>query len=330
MVKGRMSDKKYIMDNLLDFLLGKYDEELFELSSKVREKKYKNNVYIRGVIDISNYCVCDCKFCGNACTSKVERFRLDTTEIIDSIKAAQESGIDLIHLAAGVDGKVNDEYLMPVIKYCNDNDIVIEMAIGEKNLEIYDRLIRNGVNRFIVKFETSNKQVFENIKVCHSTYKEYIDFIKKLKEKGVSMGSGNIIGMPGTTLNDLVGDIVLLNTLDLDMVSTSVFKANKESIFWDKKDGDSNLSLRFIALVNLLYYNKKISIPTNSSFGLENKIAAMKLGANVLSVNYTKSSYEKKYSIYEGGARIRANYEKTNNYIDEAGMKLVSWKEFNK
>lgn len=326
----KLFDTEFIFENLADFLAGENDDVLFECAGKVRREKYNNDVYIRGIIDISNYCMCNCKFCGNACTSKIDRYRLKTEQIIKSIKSAQEDGVDLIHLAAGVDNKINDKYLMPVLQYCEENGIDVEMAVGIKDIEIYDRLILKGVHRFIVKFETSNKVIFEDVKVCHNLYEEYIAFIRELKKKKVFVGSGNIIGLPGTSIEDMCNDIRLLSDLDLDMVSTSVFTANKESVFCNEKNGDKNLALRFIALANLIYNRKNISIPSNSSFGLDNKIKGMQLGANVLSVNYTNAEYEKNYSIYEGGDRIRANLLKTKEYINSAGMRCVSWKEFKK
>jgi len=90
------------------------------------------------------------------------------------------------------------------------------------------------------------------------------------------------------------------------------------------------LSLRFVSIILLLQKNRRISIPTNSSFGLDNKVKALSLGANVLSVNYTNKDFEKNYSIYDGSLRYRADFEKTLSFIREAGMERIAWKEFKK
>ncbi len=222
------------------------------------------------------------------------------------------------------------EYLEPIIEYCNANGINLEMAIGIKNIEVYKRIMDMGAKRFILKFETSNKDVFEDVKDCHCSFDDYIAFIKLLKKNGAHIGSGNIIGLPGTTIRDIANDIKLINDLDLNMISTSIFIPNKESVFANEKTGDRELALRYISIMTLLQRDRRISIPTNSSFGLNNKIKALKLGANVLSVNYTNTDYEKKYSIYDGAARYRADLDKTKNYIKQAGMDCISWREFKK
>lgn len=323
--KGNLSK-----DDTISILTGEYDEELFEEARKVRENNYNNMVYVRGIIDVSNYCMCTCKFCGNSCATITDRYRLTSNQIIDSIKVAQEDEIDLIHLASGLDYRINEAYLDPILNYCNENGIEVEMAVGIKDIEVYKNLIGLGAKRFIMKFETSNEAVFNDVKNCHSTYEEYISFIKELKELDVCVGSGNIIGLPGTTLEDVSNDIELLKDLNLNMISTSVFTPNKESAFANEKRGNKQLALRFVSIILLLQKDRRISIPTNSSFGLDNKVKALSLGANVLSVNYTNKDFEKNYSIYDGGARYRADFEKTLNFIREAGMQRIAWKEFKK
>lgn len=326
----KLSRKEYGLEEIAYLLEGNADEELFNLSSKIRTLTVGEKVYLRGIIDVSNYCSCDCKFCGNACSSQITRYRLLPEQIIDSIKVAQQDGIDLIHLASGLDSKINYEYLKPVIDYCKKNDIDMELAIGKKDISVYQEFINNGVNRFILKFETSNKEVFDDVKDCDCVLNDYLDFIIELKNRGAMVGSGNIIGLPNLSTYDICNDINLLCTLNLDMISTSVFVPNKESIYANAKRGDGAIALRFIAIINILMSNKRISIPTNSSYGTDNKIYAIKLGANVLSVNYTNEKFEKNYSIYDGSSRYRANLSNNKNYINLAGMECVTWKEFKK
>ena len=325
LISGKASVEEYAF-----VLSGNIDEELFTMATKIRREKYKNYVYVRGVIDISNYCVCNCKFCGNAVTSSINRYRMGQKEIISCIDNAVNAGVDIIHLASGTDLQIDYNFLEPIIDYCHTNDIGIELAIGIRDISIYEKLYNFGVKRFILKFETSNPRLFQHIKKCNHTFNEYIEFIEKIRDIGGEIGSGNIVGLPGQQILDIANDIEIIRNLKLSMISTSVFIPNEESIFKGEKSGDRDIALRLIALNNILNCDKKISIPTNSTLGVKNKIEAMKIGANVITVNFTHEECEYNYSIYGGANRYRAGIEETEQFIQNANMKRVTWKEFNR
>lgn len=309
-------------------LEGDEKAQLLNSSMNIRESLYKNKVYIRGVIDVSNHCMCTCKFCGNSAKSDISRYRMSEDDIISSIKLAQEKGIDIIHIASGKDECIDASYLEKPLRYCKENNIEVELAIGNRKTDIYREFYDFGVKRYIMKFETSNKNLFNDVKTCKIGLDALLDEIVTLKNLGYQVGSGNIIGLPGQSLEDIANDLILVKKLNLDMASTSVFTPNKDSEFKTCLKGDSELALKYLAITNLLYFNKKISIPTNSTLGDENKCKALSIAGNMITLNLTSDKYKNMYSIYSGKDRIKSKMETVERFIKESNKQRISFKEF--
>ena len=313
----------------LEILLsGGLDQKLFECSRKIREANYGDKVYIRAVIDISNFCNCNCAFCGNNRSQKINRYRMLPTEIISCIEHAALDGIDIIHLASGVDPQVNEEFLTPIFEYCDQRHITLELALGARDYAFYKNLYALGGHRYILKFETSNAYLFGKYKSCFLEYDQYLDHLYMLKDIGFKVGTGNIIGLPTQNNCDIQKDLQIIQELQPDMISSSVFVPNPDSRLCNEKNGDPLLALRFLSIINIMNKCRNISIPTNSTFGMENKINALKIASNVISVNYTFLNYESSYSIYSGKQRHRANLYETMQFIKLAGKKTITFREF--
>lgn len=325
---GGHEKKELNKEKIIELLNGDDDNGLFLTSQKFRFNKYRNAVYIRGVIDISNYCSCQCPFCGNSANSKVLRYRMSTEDVIQCIKQAQSDGIDIIHLASGSDPMVDIKYLEPILLYCLDQDLEVELAVGIKSKSFYQMLIDLGVKRIITKFESSSPEIFAKEKKCGIAYNDFIDHIRGLIAFGFEVGTGNIIGLPGQGVGDIYKDVELIWELSPNMISTSVFIPNQESNYYNKKAGDRLIALRFLAIMNILSSNKKISIPTNSTLGAQAKYYALNIASNMLSVNYTQAAYERNYSIYSGGGRYRSSLQETEKLISINGLKRISFREF--
>lgn len=300
---------------------------LFERASEKRISDFGKKVYVRGVIDISNYCVCSCRFCGNSCKSKINRYRMSGKDIVEAARLAKGMGIDIVHLASGEDVQFSFEELKDAVKEISQMGLKIELALGIHSEETLRKLYESGAGRFIMKFETSDSDLFEQVKICRVNSAGIYDQIKMMQNIGFEVGSGNIIGLPGQTDASLVNDLHKLSELDVNMASTSVFMPNIESEYANEKKGNANTALNFIALLRLMMTNKRVCIPSNSTLGKEGKGKALEIASNVLSLNLTPEKYAGQYSIYTGKDRFKANFEQLNRYIDNAGMKLSTFQE---
>lgn len=301
---------------------------LFEFAETVRKEQMGNKVYIRGVMDISNYCRCTCAFCGNSAKSKnINRYRLTKEEMIESIYYAKEIGIDVIHLASGEDRRFNVDDLFYTVEEIINLGLIPELVLSDIQKPLYKEFYQLGVRRYIMKFETSNPDLFAKVKTCHRSFEETINTMKYIKSLGYQFGSGNIVGLPGQTIEMLADDILLLKELNVDMASTSCMQPNMESEYAYQKAGDPILTLNFLSLLRMLLPNEKLCVPTNSTFGKEGKLKALKLGANELSLNITPRNHNGEYSIYSGKDRYKADLETTLGYIHNAGMTRSTYKE---
>ena len=301
-------------------------ERLFAQAKKRRIDDFGKKVYIRGVIDISNFCICSCKFCGNNIKSNIARYRMKSVDIIKAAENAKNMGIDIVHMASGEDIGFAFDDILEAVRQIHSMGLKIELALGNKtNDEIY-KLKEAGADRFILKFETSNEELYSKIKICTAKQKDIFERIAFMKSVGFDVGSGNIIGLPGQTEESIVDDLIKLYELQTAMTSTSVFMPNSESEFADEEKGNADIALNFIALLRI-FMKKKVCIPSNSTLGVDGKRQALEIGANVLSLNITPAEYSGKYSIYTGKDRYKADMVKLEEYIDASGMKKAFFGE---
>jgi len=325
----RMLSSKEKKEFIIECLKSDLDKTswLYNQAIKIRENECKKYVYIRAIIDVSNYCVCSCKFCGNSIQIKnMKKYCLNKNNIINAVKEAKKLGIDMIHLASGENPNFNYNMLIEVVREIISMGLNCEIAFGVLPFSVLEKLKQVGLERIILKFETSNNQLYNIYKTCHRTLNDTIQYIQKLQKMGFKVGSGNIVGFFDQSNLDLANDLLLLEQLDVSMASTSCLQPNKEQPKELQEVGDANLTLKFLSLMRLVMFDKKLCIPTNSTLGKDGKIEALKLGANEISINFTPKEYTGNYSIYTGANRHKANYEETINIIKSAGMELTTYK----
>ena len=300
--------------------------QLFSIAESIRRKTCENKVYIRAVIEVSNNCWCSCNFCGNAVASRTKRYRLSYEEIKAQVDWARAIGIDVIHLASGEDNNLDLDMIKKIIMYISSQGMYVELALGKKTENEYIQLFKAGAHRYILKFETSNPLLFSKVKDCHCSLQNIYQHLKILKKIGYQVGSGNIVGLPGQTVDDLVSDLYKIQDLEVDMASTSVFTPNAESTYCNESPGSTNIALNYLALLRIM--NKRnISIPTNSTFGIYGKQKSLSIGANEVSLNLTPLRAANCYSIYTGKDRSKATLRETLAYIENANMRRASIRE---
>lgn len=319
---------KFSSQELLQLLRLKGDEcdKLFSIAAKKRSADFGKDVYIRGIIDISNYCICSCKFCGNAVKSGISRYRMNGSDIIKAAENAKKLGLDIVHLASGEDAGFKFDDLLEAVKEISSMGMKIELALGNKDYDELCQLKKAGADRFILKFETSDNKLFSETKLCSAKLADIYEKIDVMHSIGFQVGSGNIIGLPGQSEESIVNDFLKLNELKVNMSSTSVFMPNNESAFANEEKGDSSIALNFIALLRL-FMKRKVCIPSNSTLGTKGKRKALEIGSNVLSLNMTPQEYSGRYSIYTGKDRYKADIDVLREYVSSVGMELSSFSE---
>lgn len=302
---------------------GTEKERLFERARKTREQYFGNNLQMRAVIELSNYCDCNCCYCGmRKDNTELSRNRLLFEETKPVIQEIYNLGIRRIILQSGQDSAYPLDELCKIISYARELGIEnVIICFGVMQPEDYQKLLTAGATGYIMKFETSNPVLYKMIKP-KSILEDRLENIRLLKTLGYHIGSGNICGLPKQTTQDLTDDVLLLKDLKVDMASVAPFISNKQSPYKDFPNGDIDITLNIIAIMRIVL--KDVLIPSISAMETAQSGAQLegyKADANVITINMTPVHIREKYLIYDGKRKI-TSFEFARNIANTLGLNL--------
>lgn len=280
---------------------------LIQKADKVRNKYYKNKVYVRGLIEISSFCKKDCMYCGLRRSNKnAQRYRLTKEEILQCAKKGDELGYKTIVLQGGEDDYFTDEILEDIIK-CIKNEFpenAITLSLGERSYDSYKKLYDAGADRYLLRHESASKKLYEKIHP-NETFENRRNCLANLKEIGYQVGAGFMINIPNQSDEDLVNDLMYLKKLNPAMCGIGPFISHKDTPFKDYKNGDTQTTIMYLAIIRLLL--PKVLLPSTtalSSIDNNGRQEGIKAGANVIMPNLSPMDVRKKYSIYDNKSYI--------------------------
>lgn len=287
---------------------GVEETKLFEKAQIIKKEKFGNKLFLRATIEISNICENTCHFCGMSNSNKsLTRYAIPLEEICLLIDRIELLKIGHIHFVSG-ESKTDYTLLRKIIKYAKDKNIYTTGVFGMLPKDEIQILKILGLDRYILKFETSNERLFNKYKP-EISFSERVDYINYLKKMNFKTGSGNIIGLPETTIEDYFNDLKLLKKLRVDMASSSLFFPNKFSKLKDCKRGSLELLLKYIAIMRINLIDPAPVIPISSSLGQEALERGILAGGNLVSIPFTPKLFQEKFSLYydENNERIQQN-----------------------
>ena len=294
-------------------------ELLYSAAREVRREIFGDRAFIRAVIEFANTCRCSCIYCGmRAENTEVTRFTLDPDEIVSVARVALANGIKTFFLQAAESEEYNAEWLGDVIGRISDMDMMVLLCVGIHSEDDLDYWFEAGARKFILKHETSSKELFEEMKPGF-LLDDRLRWLRILREHGYHIGSGPLLGLPGQTVDSLADDLILMKDLNVDMSSVSVFLPARGTPLADYPVGDVDLGLRFIAAMRL--YLKNTLIPATSTFERlrkDGQLLCFNAGANVITVNMTPSRLRDDYELYS--ERFYVGLEHARKTIELAGL----------
>lgn len=347
----RIIDKLYNENNAtreeLTFLLDNLNEEekvyLVSKAHETRMKTYGNSVYVRGLIEFTNYCSKDCMYCGIRRSNKnADRYRLSYEDIMECADIGDSLGYKTYVLQGGEDAYFNDDKMVEIIKgiktkYPNN---AITLSLGERSYESYKKMFKAGADRYLLRHETATKEIYDYLHPGAS-FENRRECLKNLKEIGYQIGAGFMVGLPKQTNVDLVNDLIFVKELQPHMCGIGPFIPHKDTELKDEQGGTLEATTTMIALVRLLLPN--VLLPSTTALGSIDSTGrekGLKSGGNVVMPNLSPTSVREKYSLYDGkictgdeAAECRLCIE---SRINKAGFKLeitrgdnVQWREEN-
>ncbi|MDD4013542.1 MAG: [FeFe] hydrogenase H-cluster radical SAM maturase HydE [Candidatus Omnitrophica bacterium] len=275
-------------------------EELFSIADSVRKRYVGDEVHLRGIIEFSNYCSKDCLYCGLRCSNPMRpRYRMSCEEIFNAARNAHDLGYGTVVLQSGEDAGVSVREMYAVVgRIKKELDLAVTLSMGELSYDDLKRLRSAGADRYLMRFETSDRRIFRELKP-DSDHDRRLGAIYNMKELGYEVGSGIMIGLPGQTVESIADDIMLFRSLDLDMIGCGPFIPNPETPLAGNKGGDITLALKVIALARIL--TRDTNIPATTAIGTidpEGRQKGLKCGANVIMPNVTPREYRASYLLY--------------------------------
>lgn len=308
----RIIDDLHINQNIekeeLYTLLSTINEEEKEyLTSKarsVREKIFGKSVYIRGLIEFSNYCRKDCYYCGIRASNKnVNRYRLEKEQILNCAKIAYSLGFRTFVMQGGEDMHYSEDDMYDIISSLRTTyeDCAITLSIGERDEKFYKKLYEAGANRFLLRHETINEEHYSKLHPKTDTIQRRVACLNNLKEIGFQVGCGIMIGSPHQTLSNIVDDIIFMKEFNPHMVGMGPFIPHKDTCFANEEAGSVELTLTLLSIVRLLLPNVLLpattALGTVSDTGRERGLLA---GANVVMPNISPKANRSDYALYNG------------------------------
>ncbi len=272
---------------------------LCKAADEVREKYKGNNVHLRGLIEFSNICGRSCYYCGlRSENKKVERYRLSDEEIFLSAQNAVNAGYKTLVLQSGEDSYYTVDRLCRIIENLRKNDVVITLSIGERTFEEYKILKEAGVERYLLRIETTDRNLYGALHPKMSIDNRF-ECLYNLKKLGYETGTGVLVGLPNQTISSLAEDILFFKELNADMVGIGPLIPHPETPLKDASKDNFDMALKVMAVTRLVLPD--INIPATTAMETIRKngrIIALNSGANVVMPNMTIGKYRKYYEIY--------------------------------
>jgi len=307
----------------------KDDEQflLFALARKVRDLHFpEKKVEVRSVIEISNTCVRDCRYCNMARSSPRERYRIEPEEFEEIAASIYRRGRRVLLLQSGENPAQSFvDYACRCIEAVKArfSDLLIILCLGNLRRNQYRQLRAAGAERYILKFETSNPDLYRQLKP-HDSLQQRLACIEHLLSAGFAVGTGNIVGLPGQTLEDIATDLLLIKQYPVSMTSSTVFIPSEDSWFRAEPAGRLDLTLATMALMRIM--NPRVLMPTTSSLEKaegEGQYRGLMAGANTVTVHDgTPPELKRLFPIYSL-KRVVPNEAHLQEIVRRAGM-LVS------
>ena len=275
-----------------------------ELADQVRQQVYGNQIYVRGLIEFTNYCKNDCYYCGIRRSNRnAQRYRLTEEDILACCKEGYELGFRTFVLQGGEDGYYTDEKLTALIRKIKEvyPDCALTLSIGEKSEESYRAYKEAGADRYLLRHETAREEHYRKLHPEEMSCENRKNCLRTLKKLGYQTGAGFMVGSPYQTIDDLVEDFLFLKELDPEMVGIGPFIAHQDTPFHDEKSGTLEDTLFYLALLRLMLQN--VLLPATTALGTicpKGRELGVKSGANVVMPNLSPVSVRKKYMLYDG------------------------------
>jgi biotin synthase len=318
----------------VELIAGQTEEVAMYAADKarsLREQIYGKGVFTRGLIEFTNYCKNDCRYCGiRRSNSHADRYRLTKEEILDCCRQGYELGFRTFVLQGGEDGYYTDEKMVEIIRAIKEAypECALTLSIGEKTKESYQQYFDAGADRFLLRHETADACHYQTLHPEELSLEHRMQCLWDLKEIGYQVGCGFMVGSPGQTAATLAKDMKFIEALQPDMVGIGPFVPHHDTPFAKEKGGTVAQTLYLLSLLRLLKPN--LLLPATTALGTidpRGREKGILAGGNVVMPNLSPTTVRKKYELYDNkictGDEAAECRNCLNNRMQSIGYELV-------
>lgn len=324
---NRLKLNRDLPDGELKFLIScdEANEQLALAADEIRRANYGEDVYIRGLIEFSNYCKNNCYYCGIRCgNTKAVRYRLTKADIMECCAQGYSLGFRTFVLQGGEDPHFTDEVMCDIIASIRQNypDCAITLSVGERSRESYQAYFNAGANRFLLRHETATDDHYRRLHPKNLSLQNRKQCLFDLKEIGFQVGSGFMVGSPYQSDDNLVADLRFLQTLQPDMIGIGPFIRHEDTPFATFDSGDLYKTLRLVSILRLMF--PYALIPSTTALGTihpQGREMGLRAGANVVMPNLSPKRVRELYMLYDN--KISTDEEAAES-VDKLKKKVVS------
>ena len=288
-------------------LIGQRDEEAAKFlageASRVSRSIYGNQIFVRGLIEISNICKNDCLYCGIRRSNRnCERYRLSPEEILECADVGYQLGYRTIVMQGGEDGFFTDEVVCGLIKKIKEAhpDVAVTLSLGERSRASYQAMFDAGADRYLLRHETADEEHYKKLHPDFMSFQNRMECLKNLKEIGYQVGCGFMVGSPYQTNAHLAKDLKYIEEFKPDMCGIGPFIPHHDTPFKDEPQGTVELTCFLLSVIRLIY--PPVLLPATTALGTIDPMGREKgvlSGANVIMPNLSPVDVRKQYELYD-------------------------------
>ncbi len=270
---------------------------------RLQKAVYGNRVYVRGLIEFTNYCKNNCYYCGiRKGNRKVSRCRLDQEEILACCERGYALGLRTFVLQGGEDPWYTDARMADLIQAVKERwpDCALTLSVGERSRESYRMFREAGADRYLLRQETADERHYGKLHPPEMSPERRKQCLWELKKLGFQTGAGFLVGSPGQTDWELAADLLFLQELRPQMAGIGPFIPHRDTPFAGEKAGSVDMTLRLISILRILLPD--VLLPATTALGTlhpQGREMGILAGANVLMPVLTPPGIREKYELYE-------------------------------
>ena len=279
------------------------DRYLAQKASAVRQNVYSKQVFIRGLIEFTNYCKNNCNYCGiRRGNRNCQRYRLSFEDILSCCEAGYSLGFRTFVLQGGEDPYFTRERITELVRAIKTAypDCALTLSVGEKDRETYQQWFDAGADRYLLRHETANQAHYRSLHPSDLSLENRMRCLKDLKEIGYQVGCGFMVGSPWQTQEMILEDLRFIQQFQPQMVGIGPFIPHQDTQYKHEAPGSAALTLRLLAILRLML--PQVLLPATTALGTvmgDGRQQGMRYGCNVVMPNLSPANVRKKYALYD-------------------------------